>query len=100
MFARQAHDQADGLRRGAEVVDTGAPITVPVGPKTLGRLFNVLGEPLDKRGDVGKEGGASIHRKPPSFEEQETQVRPCYAGLVSGVLDAREIGGHGDARQP
>ena len=67
-------DTTDGLRRGAAARDTGAPITVPVGPATLGRLFNVLGTPLDKRGDVSTRAHAPIHRKPPSFEEQETQV--------------------------
>ncbi|TAK61372.1 MAG: F0F1 ATP synthase subunit beta, partial [Dehalococcoidia bacterium] len=76
-----AMNSTDGLRRGTEVVDTGAPITVPVGPKTLGRLFNVLGEPLDKRGDVGRESVASIHRKPPTFEEQETQVQVLETGI-------------------
>src|SRR5574340_881538 len=47
-----AMEPTEGLRRGAEVVDTGKPISVPVGPATLGRLFNVLGEPLDRKGDV------------------------------------------------
>ena len=59
----------DGLRRGAPAIDTGAPITVPIGPHTLGRLFNVLGVPLDKRGDVPRDRTASIHRKPPAFDE-------------------------------
>src|SRR5574338_836139 len=70
-----AMEPTEGLRRGAEVVDTGSPISVPVGPATLGRLFNVLGQPLDRKGDVDAAEKLSIHRKPPSFEEQETQVQ-------------------------
>ncbi|MBI2724119.1 MAG: F0F1 ATP synthase subunit beta [Chloroflexi bacterium] len=76
-----AMNSTDGLRRGTRVRDTGAPITVPVGPKTLGRLFNVLGQPLDKRGDVPMDHSASIHRKSPSFEEQETQVQVLETGI-------------------
>jgi F-type H+-transporting ATPase subunit beta len=76
-----AMTSTDGLRRGADATDTGAPISVPVGPETLGRLFNVLGEPLDGKGDVGAKAKASIHRKPPSFEEQETQVQVLETGI-------------------
>jgi len=76
-----AMNSTDGLRRGTVVVDTGAPITVPVGPLTLGRLFNVLGEPLDKRGAMEGAGSASIHRKPPGFDEQETQVQTLETGI-------------------
>jgi F-type H+/Na+-transporting ATPase subunit beta len=76
-----AMDSTDGLRRGAEVIDTGAPITVPVGPPTLGRLFNVLGKPLDRRGDVSTENTLSIHRKPPTFEEQATEVEVLETGI-------------------
>ncbi len=76
-----AMQSTDGLRRGAEVRDTGAPITVPVGPATLGRLFNVLGEAIDKRGDVSREHTASIHRKAPAFDEQQTQVTVLETGL-------------------
>src|SRR5919109_2370906 len=57
----------DGLRRGLEVRDTGAPISVPVGPPTLGRLFNVLGEPIDGKGAVTAEEMYSIHRPAPSL---------------------------------
>src|SRR5215207_6737404 len=63
----------DGLRRGAVCTDTGAPISVPVGPGTLGRLFDVLGTALDNQGPVIAEQHWPIHRAPPSFEEQETQ---------------------------
>jgi F-type H+-transporting ATPase subunit beta len=97
-----AMNSTDGLRRGAVVTDTGAPITVPVGPKTLGRLFNVLGEPLDKRGDVGNESTASIHRKSPSFEEQETQVQVLETGikvvdLIAPLVRGGKVGLFGGA---
>jgi F-type H+-transporting ATPase subunit beta len=75
-----AMDATDGLRRGAKAVDTGQPITVPTGQGTLGRLFNVLGEPLDGLGEVPGEE-QPIHRLPPSFEEQETQVQVLETGL-------------------
>ena len=70
-----AMSSTDGLNRGAEVVDTGAPITVPVGNYTLGRVFNVLGEAVDH----GEEAGAevqkeSIHKEAPTFEELSTHV--------------------------
>src|SRR5215217_4479328 len=60
---------SDGLRRGMKVVNTGAPIMVPVGPKTLGRIMDVLGRPIDEAGDIGAESTASIHRKAPEFDE-------------------------------
>src|SRR5215217_3550931 len=63
----------DGLRRGAEAIDTGLPIAVPVGPATLGRLFDVLGHALDNQGPVDAAEYWPIHRAPPTFEEQETQ---------------------------
>jgi len=62
----------DGLVRGAVAVDTGAPITVPVGKATLGRLFNVLGEVVDNKEDVSREEMLPIHREAPKFDEQET----------------------------
>ena len=71
----------DGLERGAEAIDTGAPITVPVGKATLGRLFNVMGEPLDELGEVKAEEHWPIHRLPPSFEEQETTTEMLETGL-------------------
>src|SRR5215472_3248048 len=60
----------DGLRRGLEVINTGAPISVPVGPPTLGRLFNVLGEPIDGKGDVKADEKYPIHRPAPSLVDQ------------------------------
>src|SRR5258705_7341624 len=62
-----AMDTTDGLVRGAEVVDTGGPITVPVGPETLGRIINVVGEPVDERGPVGAKRSSPIHRPAPDF---------------------------------
>src|SRR3990170_7087534 len=63
----------DGLRRGASAVDTGQPIAVPVGPATLGRLFDVLGNALDNQGPVAAEQRWPIHRAPPAFDQQETE---------------------------
>src|ERR1019366_5303191 len=57
-----AMDTAEGLRRGQEVIDTGAPITVPVGPATLGRIMNVIGEPVDEAGPIVSNYHSSIHR--------------------------------------
>ena len=61
----------DGLKRGVEVVNLGAPISVPVGVPTLGRIFNVIGEPVDEQGDVTIEQKLPIHREDPSFTEIE-----------------------------
>ena len=61
---------SDGLQRGLSVSNTHAPISVPVGPKTLGRVMNVLGDPVDNAGDIGAESEMPIHRAPPKFEEQ------------------------------
>ncbi len=76
-----AMSSTDGLRRGMSVVDTGAPITVPVGPATLGRIFNVVGAPVDEQGPVNAEITYPIHRVPPSFEDQSTQVEVFETGL-------------------
>ena len=64
-----AMDSTEGMVRGSEVVDTGKPITVPVGPETLGRILNVIGEPIDERGPVNAKTFYPIHRQAPSFEE-------------------------------
>jgi F-type H+-transporting ATPase subunit beta len=76
-----AMDSTEGLVRGQEVVDTGAPISVPVGPQTLGRIINVIGEPVDERGPVTTEKTLPIHRLAPSFEEQATES----AILITGI---------------
>jgi F-type H+-transporting ATPase subunit beta len=75
----------DGLKRGVEAVDTGAPIKVPVGDSTLGRIFNVLGKPIDEAGDVESDTYYPIHRPAPSFEEQQTQPEVFETGVK--VLD-------------
>jgi F-type H+-transporting ATPase subunit beta len=71
----------DGLPRGTEAVDTGAPITVPVGDVTLGRVFDVLGRPIDGKGDVKADVMLPIHRKPPAFDDQVTEVEVFETGL-------------------
>jgi F-type H+-transporting ATPase subunit beta len=71
----------DGLRRGMKAVSNGQPILVPVGPATLGRLFNVVGEPIDGAGPVESEHHAPIHRQPPSFDEQSTQAELFETGV-------------------
>ncbi len=76
-----AMDATDGLCRGTEAIDTGKPITVPVGPCTLGRIFNVLGEPIDNAGPVEAEEYYPIHRPAPSFEDQVTQPEFLETGL-------------------
>jgi len=64
----------DGLRRGASVMNTGESIQVPVGKATLGRIMNVLGEPIDEAGPIGEEDRMSIHRAAPTYEEQSSSV--------------------------
>ena len=77
-----ALDSTDGLSRGIQALDTGAPITVPVGKQTLGRIFNLLGTPLDEQGGVAEpKRRAPIHRPPPSFEEQ----LPVRAVFETGI---------------
>ncbi len=75
----------DGLVRGMPAIDTGGPIRVPVGPQTLGRVFNLLGEPIDERGPVEAEQTLPIHRKPPTFEDQSPAVEMFETGIK--VLD-------------
>ena len=71
----------DGLKRGAEVVDLGAPISVPVGTPTLGRIFNVIGEPVDEQGDVNYTETLPIHREAPAFTELETKPSIFETGI-------------------
>ncbi len=92
----------DGLQRGVEAIDTEAPISVPVGKATLGRLFNVLGEPLDNLGEVKAEEKWSIHRPPPSFQEQETSTQMLETGLkvidlITPFTKGGKIGAYGGA---
>ncbi len=76
-----AMDATEGLVRGAEVTDTGAAISVPVGPETLGRILNVIGEPIDERGPVGHKQVAPIHAEAPSFEDQSTEQEILVTGI-------------------
>merc|ERR1711904_38954 len=71
----------DGLKRGASVVDTNAPITVPVGISTLGRIFNVLGEPVDELGPCDADSGLPIHRAAPAFTDLETKPSVFETGI-------------------
>ena len=76
-----AMSSTDGLRRGVEAVDTGSPITVPVGPQTLGRIFNLLGEPVDNKPAPDIQKRLPIHRPAPSFEEQVTSTEILETGI-------------------
>jgi len=76
-----ALDSTEGLIRGQEVADTGAPIMVPVGPKTLGRIINVIGEPIDEKGPIGSEKFLPIHRDAPSFEDQGSGAELLITGI-------------------
>jgi F-type H+/Na+-transporting ATPase subunit beta len=71
----------DGLRRGMDVVDTGGPVTVPVGKETLGRVFNLLGEPIDNRGPVHVEQRRPIHREPPEFVDLSPKAEVFETGI-------------------
>ncbi len=83
-----AMDSTDGVMRGQEVVDTGAPISVPVGPQTLGRIMNVLGEPVDNRGPIEGVRRDPIHRAPPPFVDQATSMQMLTTGIK--VIDLLE----------
>ncbi|MGB1539371.1 MAG: F0F1 ATP synthase subunit beta [Rickettsiales bacterium] len=76
-----AMDSTDGLVRGQEVSDTGAPISVPVGPETLGRIMNVVGEPIDQRGAVKAKATSAIHQPAPEFVEQSTESEILVTGI-------------------
>lgn len=92
----------DGLERGIEAVDTGAPVQVPVGQPTLGRIFNVFGEPLDTLGAVKSENYLPIHRDPPPLDEQETSIQMLETGLkvidlITPFTKGGKIGAYGGA---
>ena len=76
-----AMDTTDGLVRGREVEDTGEPISVPVGPETLGRIINVIGEPIDERGPIGNTMTYPIHRPAPEFVDQSTETEQLVTGI-------------------
>ena len=92
----------EGLARGIEVIDTGEPVTVPVGQETLGRLFNVTGEPLDGLGPVEPPQHWPIHRPPPAFDEQETSMEILETGikvfdLITPFMKGGKVGAYGGA---
>jgi F-type H+-transporting ATPase subunit beta len=81
-------ESTDGLRRDDEVKNTGSPITVPVGKETLGRILNLLGEPIDELGEINSEEYRPIHRKPPDLSDQDTSQEMFETGLK--VIDLLE----------
>jgi F-type H+-transporting ATPase subunit beta len=84
----------DGMVRGMKAIDTGAPIQVPVGRETLGRIMNVLGEPVDERGPINSEQRWSIHREAPKFEDQATGIEMFETGIkVIDLLEPYTKGG-------
>jgi F-type H+-transporting ATPase subunit beta len=76
-----AMDTTDGLVRGEKAIDTGSPIAMPVGPETLGRILNVIGEPVDERGAVTSKRSSPIHRNAPEFIEQSTEAQILVTGI-------------------
>lgn len=102
MVRTVAMSTTDGLQRDAEVVDTGEPISVPVGPTTLGRMFNVVGAPIDGLGDAKEKKRYPIHRKAPSFKQQSTKTEILETGikvidLICPFLKGGKIGLFGGA---
>jgi F-type H+-transporting ATPase subunit beta len=93
---------SEGLRRGLEVSNSGQPITVPVGQQTLGRIMDVLGTPIDEKGDIGEEKRMPIHRTPPSYDEQAPATEILETGikvidLVMPIVKGGKIGLFGGA---
>jgi F-type H+-transporting ATPase subunit beta len=93
---------SEGLRRGLSVTNTGSPIQVPVGQKTLGRIMDVLGNPVDEAGPIGAETTMPIHREPPSYDEQSTQTEILETGikvidLIMPIAKGGKIGLFGGA---
>ena len=84
----------DGMVRGMKAIDSGAPISVPVGEQTLGRILNVLGEPVDNKGEVKAKERWPIHREPPKFDEQSTEIEMFETGIkVIDLLEPYTKGG-------
>jgi F-type H+/Na+-transporting ATPase subunit beta len=93
---------SEGLKRGLPVANTGQPISVPVGEKTLGRIMDVLGKPIDNAGDIGEEERWPIHRKPPSYEDQAASTEILETGvkvidLIMPIAKGGKIGLFGGA---
>ncbi len=76
-----AMDSTEGLVRGQEVTDTGSPISVPVGDETLGRIMNVIGEPVDEAGPIKTSATRAIHQPSPTFEDQATEAQILVTGI-------------------
>ncbi|MEC7183133.1 MAG: F0F1 ATP synthase subunit beta, partial [Bdellovibrionota bacterium] len=74
-------DTTEGLSRGIACHDTGKPIQAPVGPECLGRIINVIGEPVDEAGPIGAKKFYNIHKEPPTFENQSTKLEPLFTGI-------------------
>jgi len=92
----------ENIARGMKCIDVGRPITVPVGPETLGRLFNILGEPIDEKGPVNGKLRRPVHCKPPAFKEQSTQVEILETGikvidLIAPIMKGGKVGLFGGA---
>src|SRR3989338_8842490 len=97
-----AMGSTDGLKRGLEATDTGAPISVPVGKEILGRMFNVLGHPIDGKGPVKTQKSYSIHRPSPEFAKQSTKVEILETGikvidLIAPIVKGGKVGLFGGA---
>ena len=97
-----AMDSSEGLSRGLNVTDTGRPIQTPVGPETLGRIINVVGQPVDEAGPVNAKKTYDIHRPAPKFENQSTKIEPFFTGikvidLLAPYLRGGKIGLFGGA---
>ena len=97
-----AMEPTEGIVRGMKAIDTGDPITVPVGPSTLGRVLNVIGEPVDKLGPVESEKRYPIHRHAPDFQDQSTELEMFVTGikvidLIEPFLRGGKIGLFGGA---
>jgi len=97
-----AMGSTDGLKRGLDVSNTGTPIMVPVGQKTLGRVMNVLGEPIDNAGEIGAEAALPIHREAPKYEELSSEIEILETGikvidLIMPIAKGGKIGLFGGA---
>jgi F-type H+-transporting ATPase subunit beta len=87
-----AMGSSEGLKRGMSVTNTGGAISVPVGEKTLGRIMDVLGRPIDNKGDIGAEQHMPIHRAAPSYEDQAATTELLETGIKVIDLDGNAHG--------
>ncbi len=98
-----AMDSTDGLQRGQEVLNTGSAIQAPVGKECLGRIINVIGDPVDECGPINAKKTYGIHREAPKFEAQSTKLEPFFTGikvidLLAPYLKGGKIGLFGGER--